>query len=174
MKISSGIKFFRYLFRDFFPVPNFFDTGTDTFSRYQIFLIPVPRLFPVPICSDTRSDTTKKMKNSQYREFPVPVRHTLLASTMYLQSFVRSSKSIYHIQNYNLTNIFADFKNLTDFNSELVELWGCSKKLAKLFCFMNDSSLWLSNFYYRVMVGLTRKYEAFTISLWISSSTYFF
>ena len=34
--------------------------------------------FPVPIFSDTGSDTTKKMKNSRYREFPVPVRHTLL------------------------------------------------------------------------------------------------
>ena len=44
----------------------------------QIFPILVPRLFPVPICSVTGSDTTKKINNSRYREFPVPVRHTLL------------------------------------------------------------------------------------------------
>ena len=36
----SGTKFFRYRFRDFFPVPNFSDTGSDTTnkmtnSRYQ-------------------------------------------------------------------------------------------------------------------------------------------
>ena len=29
-KISSGTKFFRYRFRDFFPVPNFSDTGSET------------------------------------------------------------------------------------------------------------------------------------------------
>ena len=64
-----------------FPVPNFSDTGSETFFRYQIFPIPVPILFygtkffryryrdffPVPIFSDTGSDTTKKMKNSRYR-----------------------------------------------------------------------------------------------------------
>ena len=91
-RLFSGTKFCRYRFRDFFPVPNFSDTGSETFSRYQFFPIPVPRLFhgtkffryrfrdffPVPICSDTGSDTTKKMKNSRYREFPVPVRHTLI------------------------------------------------------------------------------------------------
>ena len=69
-----GTKFFQYRFRDFFPLPNSTDTGSETFCRYQFFQIPVPRLFPVPICSDT----TKKMKNSRYREFPVPVRHTLV------------------------------------------------------------------------------------------------
>ena len=37
------------------------------------------------------------------------------------------------------------------------------KKLAKLFCFMNDSSFWLSDFYYRVMGGITRKYEPSSI-----------
>ena len=37
------------------------------------------------------------------------------------------------------------------------------KKLAKLFCFMNDSSFWLSDFYYRVMGGFTRKYEPSSI-----------
>ena len=41
-KISSGIKFSRYWFRDFFPVPNFTDTGSETFFRYQFFPIPVP------------------------------------------------------------------------------------------------------------------------------------
>ena len=36
-KISSGTKFFRYRFRDFFPVPSFPDTSSETFFRYQIF-----------------------------------------------------------------------------------------------------------------------------------------
>ena len=120
--LFSGTKFFRYRFRDFFPIPNLTDTGSDTTRkmnnsryrhlngtgthyksskflnfgnenqfRYQIFPIPVPRLFPgtkffryrfraffpVPICSVCLSDTTKKMKKSRHREFPVPVRHTL-------------------------------------------------------------------------------------------------
>ena len=44
-KISCGTKFFQYRFRDLFPVPNFSDTGSGTFFRYQIFPIPVPRLF---------------------------------------------------------------------------------------------------------------------------------
>merc|ERR1712208_183023 len=56
----SGTKFFRYRFRDFFPVPIFSDTG---------------------------SDTTKNMKNSRYREFPVTVRQTLL-STIYRVDFL--------------------------------------------------------------------------------------
>ena len=71
----------RYRYRYFFPVLNIFDTDTGTFFRYQIFPIPVPRLFsdtkfdryrfrdffPVPNFSDTGSDTTIKMKNSRYR-----------------------------------------------------------------------------------------------------------
>ena len=75
-----------------FPVPNFSDTGSDTFFRYQIFPIPIPVLFsgtkffryryryffPVPNFSDTGSDTTKKNENSRFREFPVPVLHTLM------------------------------------------------------------------------------------------------
>ena len=36
----SGTKFFRYRFRDFFPVPNLSDTGSETFFRYQFFPIP--------------------------------------------------------------------------------------------------------------------------------------
>ena len=65
---------------------NFSDTGSESFFRYQIFLIPVSRLFlgtkffqyqfrdffryqfvPIP-----------QKKKSRYRELPVPVRHTLL------------------------------------------------------------------------------------------------
>ena len=38
---------------------------------------------------------------------------------------------------------------------------------------MNDSSSWLSDFYFRVMAGLTRKYKAFTISLKTSPLTHF-
>jgi len=42
--LFSGTKFYRYQFRDFFPVPIFTDTGYETFFRYQFFLIP----FPIP------------------------------------------------------------------------------------------------------------------------------
>merc|ERR1712105_206797 len=42
LRLFSGTKFFRYRFRDFFPVPNFYDTGSETFFRYQFFSIPVP------------------------------------------------------------------------------------------------------------------------------------
>ena len=42
LRLFSGTKFFRYRFRDFFPVPNFSDTGSETFFRYQFFSIPVP------------------------------------------------------------------------------------------------------------------------------------
>ena len=80
-KISK--KKFRYQFWKKFPQLNFSDTGSETFSRYLIFLIPVPRLFSVRICSDTSSDTTKNTENSRYREFPVPVRHTLLLVTFF-------------------------------------------------------------------------------------------
>ena len=43
-KISSGTKFYRYRYRDLFPVPNFSDTGSGTFFRYQFFpiLVPIP------------------------------------------------------------------------------------------------------------------------------------
>ena len=80
--LFSGTKFFRYRYRYFFPVPNFSDTGSGTFFRYQILPIPVPRLFSGTIFSDT----TKKMKNSRYREFPVPVCHTL-AGNIISQNF---------------------------------------------------------------------------------------
>ena len=53
LRLFSGTKFFRYRFRDFFPVPNFSDTGSETFFRYQFFSIPVPippeKQFPVPV-----------------------------------------------------------------------------------------------------------------------------
>ena len=65
-KFSSGTNFFRYRFRDFFPVPNLSDTGSKIFFRYQIFPIPVRRLFLVPIFYDTGSDSTNKMTNSRY------------------------------------------------------------------------------------------------------------
>ena len=39
-----GTKIFRYRFRDFFPVPNFTDTGSETFFRYHIFPIPREKL----------------------------------------------------------------------------------------------------------------------------------
>ena len=73
----SGTKFSRYRFRDFFPIPNFTDTGSETFFGTKFFRYRFRDFFPVPIFSDTGTDTTKKMKNSRYREFPVPIRHTL-------------------------------------------------------------------------------------------------
>ena len=69
----SGTKFFRYRFRDFFPVPNFSDTGSETFFRYQIFPIPVPRLF-----SGTNFFRYRFRYHQKYEKFPIPVRRTLL------------------------------------------------------------------------------------------------
>ena len=66
-KISSGTKFFRYRFRYFFPVPNFSDTGSDTFFRYQIFPIPVPRLF-----SGTNFFRYRFRYHQKNEKFPVP------------------------------------------------------------------------------------------------------
>ena len=53
--------------------------------------------------------------------------------------------------------------DLKDFNCGAGWVMRFGKKLAKLFCFMNDSSFWLSDFYYRVMGGFTRKYEPSSI-----------
>ena len=50
-KISSGTKFFRYRFRDFFPVPNFSDTGFETFYGTNFFRYHQKNEnFPVPVC----------------------------------------------------------------------------------------------------------------------------
>ena len=81
-----------------------FKTGSDIFFRYQIFSRPIPRLFSVPNFSETGSETffgtnffrdrfrdffryqifsipvpipSKKLKNSREREFPGPGCHTL-------------------------------------------------------------------------------------------------
>ena len=63
----SGTKFFRYRFRDFFPVLNFSDTGSDTFLRYQIFPIPVPRLF-----SGTNFFRYRFRYHQKNEKFPIP------------------------------------------------------------------------------------------------------
>ena len=75
---TQNVKRYRYFFpvpnifdtytSSFCSLPNFSDTGSETFFRYQILPIPVPRLFPVPNFSDTGSDTTRK-----YEKFPVPI-----------------------------------------------------------------------------------------------------
>ena len=66
----------------FFSVPNIFDSSSQTFFRYQIFPIPVPRLFSgtkffryrfryfftVPNFSDTGTETFLR-----YQFFPIPV-----------------------------------------------------------------------------------------------------
>ena len=59
----SGTKFFRYRFRDFFPVPNFSDTGSETFSGTNFF----------------RYRFRYHQKNEKN---PVPVRHTLVKTNM--------------------------------------------------------------------------------------------
>ena len=120
--ISSGTKFFRYRFRYHQKKWKIPSTGTGThykcskckkkfeknLFRYQIFPIPVPRpfsgtkffryrfrdFFPVPIFSDT----SKKMKNSRYREFPVPVCHTLEHSQL-------QRKRIYNRPSFNSSRL---------------------------------------------------------------------
>ena len=66
-KTFSGTKFFRYRFRDFFPVLNFSDTGSDTFFRYQIFPIPVPILF-----SGTKLFRYRFRYHQKKEKFPIP------------------------------------------------------------------------------------------------------
>ena len=49
-----GTKYFRYRFRDFFPIPNFTDTGFETFPgtkffRYQFRYHLNKENFPVPV-----------------------------------------------------------------------------------------------------------------------------
>ena len=65
--LFSDTKYFRYRYRYLFRYQIFSIPVPRLLSRYKILPIPVPRLFPVPIFSDTGSDTTKKMKNSRYR-----------------------------------------------------------------------------------------------------------
>ena len=75
--------FKRYRYRYFIPVPNISDTDTGTFFGTKFFRYRFRDFFPVPISSDTGTDTTQKIKNSRYREFPVPVRHTLRRSQLH-------------------------------------------------------------------------------------------
>jgi len=63
----SGTKFFRYRFCNFFPVLNSSDTGSKTFFRYQIFPIPVPRLF-----SGTNFFWYRFRHHQKYEKFPIP------------------------------------------------------------------------------------------------------
>ena len=65
-----------------FSVPNFLDTGSETFFRYSILPIPVPRLFSSTKFFQYRFQYHQK--NSRYREFPVPVRHTLTRTHFHL------------------------------------------------------------------------------------------
>ena len=46
---------------------NFTDTGSETFFRYQVFPMLVPRLFPVPIFLDTGSETLSGTNFFRYR-----------------------------------------------------------------------------------------------------------
>ena len=72
----------RYRFRDFFSVPNFFETDSETFFRYQNSSRPIPRLFfgthffrdrfrdffRYQIFFETGSDTIKKLQKSRERD----------------------------------------------------------------------------------------------------------
>ena len=48
-RLFSHTKFYRYRFRDFFPVPNFSDTGSDTTRKNEQFPVPVPRRYRYPL-----------------------------------------------------------------------------------------------------------------------------
>ena len=73
----------RNRIRNFFPIPNFFDTESDTFFDTKFFPIPIPILFSIPEFFETESDTffdTKIFRN-RYRYFfyttkflkPIPI-----------------------------------------------------------------------------------------------------
>ena len=73
----------RNRIRNFFPIPNFFDTESDTFSDTDFFPIPIPILFSIPKFYETDTNTffdTKIFRN-RYRYFfhyqffskPIPI-----------------------------------------------------------------------------------------------------
>ena len=80
LETFSGTIFFRYWFRDFFPVQNFSDTGSETFFLYHFFPIPVPiplkkRNIPgtgnsryryVTLCSPSYSYQANKLSNTNF------------------------------------------------------------------------------------------------------------
>ena len=94
--------------QNFFPMPIFFDTESDTyfdtkFFRYRIqyffwyqnFSKPIPILFPIPKISETDTDTIKKMEKFRNREVSKPKCHTLAfdASGSSLPCFNSSTSS---------------------------------------------------------------------------------
>ena len=73
----------RNRIRNFFPIPNIFDTESDTFFDTNFFPIPIPILFSIPKFYETDTDTffdTKIIRN-RYRYFfryqniskPIPI-----------------------------------------------------------------------------------------------------
>ena len=73
----------RNRIRNFFPIPIFSDTESDTFFDTKLFPIPIPILFSIPEFFETESDTffdTKIFRN-RYRYFfwyqnfskPIPI-----------------------------------------------------------------------------------------------------
>ena len=56
------------------------DTDTDTFFRYQLFSIPIPVLFSVPIFSDTDSETFYR---NQIFSIPVPIPPVKMKNSLY-------------------------------------------------------------------------------------------
>ena len=73
----------RNRIRNFFPIPNIFDTESDTFFDTNFFPIPIPILFSIPKFYETDTNTffdTKIFRN-RYRYFfryqffskPIPI-----------------------------------------------------------------------------------------------------
>ena len=71
----------RNRIRNFFPIPIFFDTESDTFFDTKFFPIPIPILFSIPNFFETDTDTffdTKKNRNRyqyfyRYQNFSKPI-----------------------------------------------------------------------------------------------------
>ena len=65
----------RNRIRNFFPIPNFFDTESDTFSDTDFFPIPIPILFSIPKFYETDTNTffdTKFFRNRYQYFFSKP------------------------------------------------------------------------------------------------------
>merc|ERR1719237_1949243 len=70
-----GTNFFRYRFRDFFPVPNFTDIGSDTTRQNEKFPVPVPirYRYPLYIFKITKFCRYRFRYFFRYQIFPIPV-----------------------------------------------------------------------------------------------------
>ena len=67
-RLFFGTKFFRDRFRDFFLVPNFFETDSETFFGTKFFRDRFRDFFRYQIFFETGSDTIKKIQKSRERD----------------------------------------------------------------------------------------------------------